>query len=222
MYHHYRCICLFCNNQKSMDRFRFQCIRSHQRMIFRPKSACFFCLFCQCIDHACILAVYPGKASTFTQLFENFVHITVIYDHCRVGHIQLKAGNSLIDHILNFLLRFFIPLHDRHMKRIITGAFIICFAMPLFKTFLQCVSAFVLRRIINNQRRPSQDRRSGSCLKIISCYCPGYFQIKMCMPVYKSREKEFSAYIDLFCIFCCKIFTDLQDLFIFYQDIHFF
>ena len=144
MHDHDRCLGFFCNHQKAVNCLCFHIVRTDKRMIFRSKSACFFCLFNQSIDHSGIFTVYTGKTTAFAKFFENFVHITIINDHRRISHIQLEAGNSLIDHILNFRFRLFVPLYDRHVERIVTGTFVICLLMPFFKAFFERMTTLVL------------------------------------------------------------------------------
>ena len=57
---------------------------------------------------------------------------------------KMQSSDSMIDHVLYFLFCLFIPFHDRHMERIITGTFVICLLMPFIKTFLQSVSTLIL------------------------------------------------------------------------------
>ena len=220
MYDHDRCACFFCYYQQTVNCLCLHIVRTDKRMIFRSESAGFFCLINQSIDHSSIFTVYTGKAATFTEFFEDFVHITVINDHCRISHIQLEAGNSLIDHILNFLFRLFVPLYDRHVERIVTGTFVIRFLMPFFETFFERMTALVLRCIINDQRRSAEDCRFCTGLKIICRHSSGNFQVKMRMTVNKSRKQKFSLCVNHFCIFRLQIMSDCCNLFPFYQYIH--
>ena len=76
------------------------------------------------------------EASFLIQGLHNLVEILIVHDHSRISHIKLEAGNSLINHILDFFFGFLIPLYNRHMERIVAGAFTICLFVPFREAFL--------------------------------------------------------------------------------------
>ena len=127
-----------------MDSLCFHGVRSYERMIFRSETTFFLCFGDQGIDHACVFTVNSGKTAAFAKFLEDLVHIAVIYDHCRISHIKFEACDSVVDHILYFCLCLIVPFYDRHMERIIAGAFAVGFFVPFIEAFFEGMAAFVL------------------------------------------------------------------------------
>ena len=112
-----------------------------------------------------------------------------------------------------------IPFRNRHMKPIITGTLSIRLLMPVLQAFRQRFPR-ILRRKIHNRRRPACKRSPRPRIEIICRHRPCHMQIKMCMPVNKSRKKKLTLHIDNIIIAQMQFFSHFNNLFPFNTNIH--